>query len=270
MEGLQEAPNLLIKGCCGVFSHASPGTHTARMESFEKIVDRLNEWDRCGLLLTLLVKPLALLKLFDDTGPSVALMQGKLRAERSEILTPGHRADALIDQSEKATRRQQRTEARESARPISPMNARTSGNQGIGRSKWNVFNAPLNPAQTGMISLGKKLALRDHRGRNINCIYPFDSLNQQPRQVAITSAYVENGLWLILEKREQDRKDFLRVRRTRAIGLHYIWIFKCFCIGSIEWFWSGLHPFLPFIKCFTFQHVEYTQGKFAMSRLILS
>src|SRR5437764_14643409 len=86
----------------------------------------------------------------------------ELETQCSEILIPGHGQGPAVDHGKHALRSQQGVKAWEGDLPLKPVNARSRGDQRIGREKRHLFQLATNPVQMRMIPIGQLFAARNH------------------------------------------------------------------------------------------------------------
>src|SRR5579884_438938 len=122
--------------------------------------------------------------------------------------------------------------------PLHPVQALARRHQCIGWIEFNILNSPIQPAQAGMIAIGKALALLDHRPRTIDRIQPLNTVYKIACDITDSAAHIEDMSRFSLNEFHQDIEDLRWIGRTMAVGLHNAAVLKWFRIfgGPLFWF----------------------------------
>src|SRR5438128_10515527 len=120
--------------------------------------------------------------------------------------------------------KQHLVQTRQHDRPLHPVQTLTCRHQRIGRIERNILNVPIQPAQAGMITIGKSFALLDHRPRTIDRIKPFDTVNEVACDIASATANIEDmagGLRSWLDESWPDLQDLRWITWQHGSGHPY-------------------------------------------------
>jgi hypothetical protein len=85
-----------------LLTHEFHGENTSGMQARNEIIHRLEERDRVGFLLPLLVKKALCLSLFNGIQLPMVSASRELSAKFSQVVIPGHRKCSPVDQRKEA------------------------------------------------------------------------------------------------------------------------------------------------------------------------